>query len=165
MTATVHLLCGKVGSGKTTFARALEEERRAVRFSPDEWMIRLFGHHMQREIFDSRLETCKSIIYDLCKRMTDLDVDVILDFGFWSRSERDAVRQRIEASGAVCALYFFDVPDEILKTRLKERNARRPSDAFEITDEMFELFNGGFERPGADEDCVGIDLLARRSAD
>ena len=120
-------------------------------------MIRLFGHHMQREIFDSRLYACKDLIYDLCKRMTDLDIDVVLDFGFWSRAERDAARRRIEASGAACALYFFDVSDEILKARLKERNARRPSDAFEITDEMFELFNGGFEPPEGDEACVTVD--------
>jgi predicted kinase len=33
--ATVHLLCGKTGSGKTTFARRLEQEQRAVLLSVD----------------------------------------------------------------------------------------------------------------------------------
>jgi predicted kinase len=47
MSATVHLLCGKTGSGKTMFARRLEQERRAVALSVDPWMIRLFGQHMR----------------------------------------------------------------------------------------------------------------------
>ena len=53
--ATVHLLCGKVGSGKTTFARRLEQNG-AVRYSVDDWMLRLYGAHMPRQEFDARLE-------------------------------------------------------------------------------------------------------------
>ncbi|WP_460532347.1 AAA family ATPase [Flindersiella endophytica] len=40
MSARVHLLCGLVGAGKTTCARRLAADLPAVRFSPDEWMLR-----------------------------------------------------------------------------------------------------------------------------
>jgi predicted kinase len=39
---TVHLLCGLPGAGRTTHARRLAAERPAVRFSLDEWMLRLY---------------------------------------------------------------------------------------------------------------------------
>lgn len=41
MTAEVHLLAGLNGSGKTTHARRLEKTVPAVRFTLDEWMLRL----------------------------------------------------------------------------------------------------------------------------
>jgi predicted kinase len=41
--ATVHLIHGCLGAGKTTFAKKLAEEVNGVRFNPDEWMVRLYG--------------------------------------------------------------------------------------------------------------------------
>ena len=42
-TPAVHLLAGLNGSGRTLLARALERRRPAVRFTLDEWMLRLYG--------------------------------------------------------------------------------------------------------------------------
>jgi predicted kinase len=39
----VHLLAGLNGAGKTTFARHLEADLPAVRFTLDEWLLRLHG--------------------------------------------------------------------------------------------------------------------------
>ena len=41
--ATLHLMVGLPCSGKTTLARKLEHERSALRLTPDEWQLRLFG--------------------------------------------------------------------------------------------------------------------------
>ena len=35
------MLCGLPGSGKTTLAKKLENERQAIRLCPDEWVIAL----------------------------------------------------------------------------------------------------------------------------
>jgi hypothetical protein len=40
---TVHLVCGFLGSGKTTFAEALAKREGAIRFSIDELYLRLFA--------------------------------------------------------------------------------------------------------------------------
>lgn len=45
--ATAHLIHGYIGAGKTTFARRLETELPAVRFTHDEGMARFF-----RDTFD-----------------------------------------------------------------------------------------------------------------
>lgn len=39
---TVNLFYGLAGSGKTTEARRLQEDHQALRFTLDEWMIRLY---------------------------------------------------------------------------------------------------------------------------
>ncbi len=156
MPATVHLLCGKTGSGKTTLARRLEHERGAVALSVDPWMIRLFGQHMPREVFDARLHVCTDLLYGVAERLTQLGVDVILDWGFWSRADRDAARARVAASGAQAVLYFLDTPDGVILECLKRRNAQPPGDDYEIPPEMFALFAARFEPPGLDEACVRV---------
>jgi predicted kinase len=42
--ATIYLLCGFIGAGKSTFAKKLEAETGAVRVTKDEWSIRLIGN-------------------------------------------------------------------------------------------------------------------------
>src|SRR2546421_108333 len=49
--ATVHLIHGFLGSGKTTFARQLEESLPAIRFTHDEWMSRIYGEDPPVERF------------------------------------------------------------------------------------------------------------------
>jgi len=36
--ATIHLICGFMGFGKTTYAKKLAQREKAVRMTPDEWM-------------------------------------------------------------------------------------------------------------------------------
>jgi predicted kinase len=156
MTGTVHLLCGKTGSGKTSFARQLEQERRAVALSVDPWMIRLFGQHMPREAFDAHSHVCMDLLFGLGERLTQLGVDVVFDWGFWSRADRDAARTRVVASGARAILYFFDTPEDVILQRLKGRNERLPRDVYEIPPEMFALFAAKFEPPGEDEPCTRV---------
>ena len=41
--ASVHLICGFAGTGKTTIARKLAVQMNAVRLTPDELMTDLYG--------------------------------------------------------------------------------------------------------------------------
>ena len=45
-TGTVYLLCGKTGSGKSTFARTWQAERGAALLSVDELMLALFPEYL-----------------------------------------------------------------------------------------------------------------------
>ena len=155
--ATVHLLCGKVGSGKTTFAKRLEQNG-AVRFSVDEWMLRLYGPHMPRKEFDARLALCLDLILDLSERLALLRVPVVLDAGFWWRAQREEARRRLTEKGVPWCFHFFEVPEPELWRRIEQRNQERPHGTFEITREMFLLFCGWFEEPQADEEFHLVDL-------
>ena len=155
--ATVHLLCGKVGCGKTTFARRLESNG-AMRFSVDEWMLRLYGPHMPRKEFDARLSLCMDLILGMAERLAQLGVPAVVDAGFWRREQRDETRARLEQAGVSYCFHYFEVPDEELWRRLEVRNRERTAGTFEITREMFELFRGWFEPPGPDEVVHQVEL-------
>lgn len=102
------------------------------------------------------MHVCIELLYGLSERLTQLGVDVVLDWGFWSRADRDGARARVVASGARAALYFLDVPDDVTLRGLKGRNERLPTDAYEIPPEMFSIFAAKFEPPGEDEPCVRV---------
>jgi predicted kinase len=143
---TVQLLSGPVGSGKTTYARQLEQQG-AVRFSIDEWMIRLYGHHMSRDLLAARLARARRLFLDMTESIAAVGVDVVLDCGFWKRSEREEARRRLTAAGLEVETVYFDVPPEERWRRLTLRNQAPPLDCYQITRPMFDLFEAAYEPP------------------
>ena len=62
--ATLHLMVGLPCSGKTTLAKKLEHERSALRLTPDEWQVGLFGQDAKEPEHDARhsfIETSSGI--------------------------------------------------------------------------------------------------------
>jgi predicted kinase len=80
--ATAHLLFGFLGSGKTTFAKRLEVEHAAIRFTPDEWMAGLFGDDPPEASFPEKAEAILELLEPLWMRCLSLGLDVVLDYGF-----------------------------------------------------------------------------------
>ena len=119
-------------------------------------MIHLYGHHMPREVFNTRVQLCMDLILDLTERLISLSIEVVLDCAFWTYADRQATRSRLTQSGATCVLYYFDVPDQVRFQRVKERNQQLPSGTFEITEEMFEAFSTQFEVPREEEQPMRI---------
>jgi len=149
--ATLHIICGFIAAGKTTFAKQLEEQSNAVRFSIDEWMISLYGQHMSREDFEDRMDRCKTLIWKISKRLLALEIDVILDFGFWKRAERSKYQVLANKENVDFKLYFLKADFDVLRHRLKFRNDNLPPGHFEITEEMFNTFLPLFQLPEDDE--------------
>ena len=139
---TLFLICGLPGSGKTTLAKQLERERPALRLTPDEWIVAL-----GIDTFDEpQRVTVEAIQWNLAERALALGVDVVIDFGVWSRQERDDFRSRAEALGARVELRFLDAARDELWMRLVRRGGKLPSES------VFDYWcNELFERPTSDE--------------
>jgi predicted kinase len=148
---TLHLICGLPCSGKTTLAKRLESERSAVRLTPDEWIARLFGANPREDILDAARDPMESLLWDLASRLLSLGVDVILDFGFWSRAEREDFRSRAAELGAGSGLHFADASLEELLTRLRARNADPPTGVFRIDEARLRKWHSLFEPPAESE--------------
>jgi len=148
---TLFLMCGLPGAGKTTLAKQLERERPALRLTPDEWMEPLF--------FDPYDEVKRAAVegvqWEVAARVLDLGVDVVLDWGFWSRRERDDFRARAAARGARFEVRFLNVPREELSARLAVRNTALPPGTFHVDDAQLDLYSSWFEAPMPDELIVG----------
>ena len=148
---TAHLLFGYLGSGKTTLARALECQHDAVRFTPDEWMARLFGEDPPAEIFQEKAAAILSIMEPIWTRCLFRGVDVVLDYGFWRRSDRDRVRQLVREVGAVPQLWSLDCSDEEARERVALRN-RAGHRSLYIAPATFDLLKHRLEPIEPDED-------------
>ena len=147
----VLLLCGPVGSGKSSFARALVKGVGAVHLSLDEWMIRLFGRELPRAEHQAKLGACYALLLDHAATLALSGVTVVLDGGFWHRRLRDSARSKLDARGVEYSLCVFELPDEERWARLERRNAALGEFDYEITRELFDFFATCYEPPGPDE--------------
>jgi predicted kinase len=149
--ATLHLICGLPCAGKTTLAKTIERDQSALRLTPDEWILRLHGDDPATARDGAIRTAIEATLMDLALRVLSLGVDVVLDFGVWSRSEREEFRTRAARVGARSELHFLDVPQEVLLARLAVRNADLPSGTFAIDEAELRLWSTWLEPPGADE--------------
>jgi predicted kinase len=144
---TLLLICGLPGAGKTTLAKRLEQERPALRLTPDEWMAAL-----QIDLFDeSTRNAVEGLQWQIAARTLALGADVILDWGFWSRVERDDYRGRATRLGARAELHYVGLSLEALWERVDARNRERPADTAHITRAQLEQYARSFEPPTRDE--------------
>ena len=141
---TAHLLFGFVGSGKTTLAKELERRHRAIRFTPDEWMARLFGKDPHVAIFKEKQAAILELLEPVWTRCLHLGVDIVLDYGFWSRAERDYVRKLVESSGGQVLLYSVECPPEEARRRVLARNRQNHRSLY-IAPATFDLLKGRLE--------------------
>jgi glycine/D-amino acid oxidase-like deaminating enzyme/predicted kinase len=148
---TLFLICGLPGAGKTTLAKRLERERAALRLTSDEWIAPLFDGDMERSKLDARRSLVEAVQWDVAARVLASGVDVILDWGFCLRREREEYRSRAKALGACAELRFLDVSRNDLWTRFANRDANLPPDAYHIDEAQLDLWSSRFERPTSDE--------------
>jgi predicted kinase len=142
---TLLVMVGLPGSGKTTRAREIERARRALLLSPDEWMLPLFDDYEA----DGRRDVLEGRMLALAARALRLGVNVVLDFGVWSRDERSALRHLAASIGSPFELVYMEVDREEQSRRLGERVAA--GTAPEIGGEELESARARFEAPDAGE--------------
>src|SRR5579864_3622 len=123
-------------SGKTTLARKLEREQSALRLTTDEWHVSLFGQDAEEPEHDARHSLIEAMLWTVASRALELGTNVILDFGFWAREEREDYRARAKALGASSEVHFLDVPPDELMRRLIARNLQPSPTDFYIPEAM-----------------------------
>jgi predicted kinase len=153
--ATLHLMVGLPCSGKTTLAQQLEQELPALRLTPDEWQIPLFGQDAEEPEHDARHSLIEALLWNIASRALELGTNAILDYGFWAREEREDYRLRAQQLGAGSEVHYLDVPADELLRRLAQRNSQPSQKSFLIAEEAMKPWIAFFQKPTADE-------LARR---
>ena len=90
--AEVIMTCGRICSGKSTYAQKLRTERNAVILSVDEITLALFPDGAG-EMLDTYVERAEELLYRKALEIIEAGTDVILDWGFWTRAERIYARR------------------------------------------------------------------------
>ena len=127
---TLYLTVGLPGTGKTTAARRIEAEQRALRLTKDEWVKALYGHEnppSAQDVIEGRL-----IVVGL--RALELGISVVIDYGLWSRDERSALRQAAVDRGAEVELHYFELDPAEQRRRLDRRHADAPQTSWPMSD-------------------------------
>ena len=145
--ATLTLICGMAGAGKTTLAKELESAGKALRLSPDEWIKTILEDESNLAERDRLRDPIEQLQWRIAQQLLARGVDVILENGFWSKEERMKFQKSGREAGARVELQFLDVPKEELWRRIEARNSSLPSGSFRITREEFETWCSWYEKP------------------
>lgn len=137
------LFCGLPGSGKTTLAKKLAIEYKAIRLNTDEWMADL-GFDPNEEDLHIKMQ---ARLWELAKDILRTGQDVILENGLWTRKERDDKRQDALQLGIQTELHYLNVPLAELVKRLEVRNAVNEHGHATVTSEEIRSFAKIFEAP------------------
>ena len=158
--AKVFLLCGKICSGKSTYAEKLRSEHHAVLLSVDEIMLAVFGLYAS-EKHDEYTERIQRCLFEKSVEIIQSGHSVILDWGFWTGQKRAAARAYYQSRHIACEFHYIDVDDDVWKEQIERRNrmvAAGETEAYLIDDHLAAKFAGLFEPPADDE----IDVRVRR---
>lgn len=156
----VIAVCGKIGCGKSTYAEAIRLENQAVILSVDEIMLSLFGQDAGG-MHDIYTERTQQYLLDKSVELIEAGISVILDWGFWTREKRNAVKAFFRERSILCELHYIDLRDEVLKIRIEQRNTAGlagENDAYFVDDGLAEKCSELFEVPAADEIDLWVEL-------
>jgi predicted kinase len=144
---TLFLMVGLPGAGKTTRAKELAVAHRALRLTPDGWMIALFDGTQP----DGKRDLLEGLLITVALQTLRLGTSVVLDFGLWSRDERSALRWLGRSAGAACQVIYLPVDETVQRARVAHRQAATPHQTFPMSGADLDVWRTKFEEPDAAE--------------
>ena len=128
---TLFLTVGLPGTGKTTDARRIEVEKKALRLTKDEWLKALYGLANP----SSASDVIEGRLIEIGLRALELGINVVIDYGLWGRDERSALRQAAADLGAAAEMRYFELTPAEQRRRLDRRQAEQPHTTWHMSDE------------------------------
>lgn len=157
--AKVILICGKICSGKSTYAQQLCRQNKAVLLSIDEIMLSVLGPYLgdQHDLYSERTQ---KYLFDKSLELIEAGIDVVLDWGFWTKEKRESAKAFYEARSIPCELHYIEIGDEVWRERIKMRNdavSAGEISAYFVDENLAAKVVSRFEVPGREEIDVWIE--------
>lgn len=154
--AILHMVCGKIASGKSTLTARLVKDQRSVLISEDVWMAHLYPDEIHTLADYVRCAgRIKAVLTDHIQSLLAAGASVVLDFPFNTTDTRAWGYSLFRTAGCEHRLHYLDVSDEICKARLKARNASGEH-PFQTSEAQYELITRHFVPPAPSE---GFDIV------
>lgn len=156
--AKAFLISGKICCGKSTYAERLRIENNAVLLSVDEIMLAIFGPYTGDK-HDEYTEKIQKYFFEKSVEIINSGINVILDWGFWSKCKRTEAREFYTVRDIECEFYYIDISDKVWKERIEHRNElvlKRENAAYIIDSNLAAKFESLFEPPSEDEVDVWV---------
>ena len=161
--ATLHFICGKAGSRKTTLARKLGQTLPAVVICEDDWIDTLGFEIRSLDDFIAASSKWRSLIGPLASEMLRLGVSVVFDFAGNTANGRRWVRSIFEATDADHVLHVIQATDAQCLANIHRRNREKPPGIYwgHVADDIFHQVTGHFAPPEPEE---GFHIVAHVTA-
>lgn len=150
--ATLYFISGKLGSGKTTFAKKIADENHAIFISEDIWLEKLFPNminNFQDYLLYSR--RFRSMIDIHVIQLLSKGISVVFDFAGNVPQERQWVKSIVDQAHSSHILHYIVASDDLCRSQYKMRNLNLPEGSKLISDEEFNAINKYFMPPSEDE--------------
>jgi predicted kinase len=149
--ATLHLLCGKIAAGKSTLARQLAARPATLLISEDHWTSNLFADDLKTiEDYTKYSARLRAAMGPHIVALLGQGLSVVLDFPANTVRQRAWMRSLIDEAEVPHELHVLDVPDEIGKQRLRQRNSSGEH-PFQVSDAEYDQFSRYYVPPSPDE--------------
>ncbi|WP_282204031.1 AAA family ATPase [Kitasatospora fiedleri] len=145
----VVLMCGLPGSGKSTYARALER-RGFVRLSIDEVIWSRTGRdgaELEPAVYERLKSAVERELWEELVGLLEARRPVVVDYSFWNRETRDRYKALIEGHGCRWELVRLRADLETLRRRLAARSRRSDANSVTVPDETLRRYFDAFQEP------------------
>ena len=157
---TIYAVAGQMGSGKTTWARRLANEKNALFFSTDQWIANLGVPIGSHEVYAKYYTGIRDRIFEVAQQALNLGIPVVFDFGVNQPKGRAGLKKFADSVGATVEIYHVSVPIQLCRERVKERNTNKPKDiySFQFSDDDFDIISKNYEPPKSDEGLKIVEV-------
>jgi predicted kinase len=148
--AMLHLMCGKIATGKSTLSARLGAAPHTIVVSEDEWLMRLYPDEIATVTDYARCAArLREAIGPHLVALLKAGVTIVLDFPANTPSTRAWMRSLFEQAAVPHRLHYLDMPDALCRARLHARNAG--GHPIVVGDEKFDAVTSYFVPPAAEE--------------
>ena len=154
--ATLHFICGKAASGKTTLARKLATQHSAALFVEDEWLTLLEAEIVDLADFGRHARRLRAALAPHAIQLLKAGTSVVFDFAGNTPKDRAWVRSIFESAGAGHMLHVIVASDELCKIPLRLRNDGKPDGLYygTVTEARFDEVTRYFLPPADHENFL-----------
>jgi len=121
--AKVILICGKIASGKSFYAKQLKDKEKAVVLNVDELTYDLFGNE-QGDKYEERIDRAKKYLMKKTVELVNAECNIILDWGFWDAKTRSDITKYFEYNNINVEWHYIDIKDTVWNKNIEERNKK-----------------------------------------
>lgn len=150
----VILICGKIASGKSFYAKSIKERENAVILGIDEATCDLINNE-QGEFYNIFTERVNKYLRKKAAEIANAGCNVILDWGFWTKNGRREISVFFKSQKVSIEWHYIDVDEETWHRNIAERNKRveegNGGSDFYVDEGLMKKLLGMFEEPTKDE--------------